>query len=145
MARSATTRRRSPQKYRVFVSHASDDLWVAAQIARHIEVCGATSFLDTRDISAGDDFKSRIRSEMPSCDELLALFTPWSKTRAWVRHEIGMADALQKRIVCVFYKVTLRDLRRNGDSLGPIEDLNIIDINALDAYFNELTKRVSPT
>ena len=145
MARSARTKRRASRKYRVFVSHASDDQWVAAQISRQIELCGAASFLDTRDIAAGDDFKSRIRNELPSCDELLALFTPWSKTRAWVRHEIGMADALQKRIVCVFYKVTLRDLRRNGDSLGPIEDLNIIDINALDAYFAELTRRVSPT
>ncbi|MDZ4842291.1 MAG: hypothetical protein SH859_09145 [Hyphomicrobium aestuarii] len=53
-----------------------------------------------------------------------------------------MADALDKRIVCVFYKVTLNELRRDGDGLGPMEDMNIVDINALDAYFVELAQRV---
>jgi hypothetical protein len=32
-------------KYRVFVSHAGDDVWVAEQIARNIEDCGATAFI----------------------------------------------------------------------------------------------------
>lgn len=86
-------------KYRVFVSHGGDDSWVAGQIARRIEDCGADAFLDTRDIAAGDNFKARIHEEIPKCDELLALFTPWSRRRAWVRHEIGMADVLKKRIV----------------------------------------------
>ena len=89
--------------YRVFVSHAGDDLWVAEQIARCVEDCGASAFLDRRDIVAGDDFKTRIREEIIGCDELLALFTPWSRRRAWIRHEIGMADLLEKRIVCIFY------------------------------------------
>ena len=127
--------------YRVFVSHAGDDNWLAQQIANGIEGCGATAFLDRRDITAGDDFKARIRDEMPRCQELLALFTPWSRTRAWVRHEIGMADALGKRIVCVLYKVSLDDFRRDGDGLGPLEVLNMIDINGLDGYFKSLTMR----
>jgi hypothetical protein len=89
------------REYRVFVSHAGADLWVAEQIAKAVESCGAETFLDRRDIAAGDNFRRRIRQEMPKCDELLALFTPWSRRRAWVRHEIGMADMLNKRIVCV--------------------------------------------
>src|SRR5215813_3081416 len=95
--------------YRVFVSHATDDLWVAEQIAKLIEECGATAFLDRKDIK--------------ECDELLALFTPWSRRRAWVRHEIGMADILQKRIVCVFYKVAIADFQGDEDGLGPIDGL----------------------
>jgi TIR domain-containing protein len=128
-------------KYRVFVSHAGDDIWVAEQIARRIEGCGATAFLDRRDIAAGDDFKQRIHEEIPKCDELLALFTPWSRRRAWVRHEIGMADMLKKRIVCVFYKVTVADFQRDEDGLGPLDGLNIIDINTLQTYFDELRRR----
>jgi TIR domain len=65
--------------YRVFVSHAGDDIWVAEQIARLIENCGASAFLDRRDIVAGNNFRERIHQEMPNCDELLALFTPWSR------------------------------------------------------------------
>jgi hypothetical protein len=128
--------------YRVFVSHAGDDAWLAEQIARCIEDCGASVFLDRRDIIAGDDFKKRIHEEIPKCDELLALFTPWSRRRAWVRHEIGMADILKKRIVCVFYKVSIADFHPDEDGLGPLDGLNIIDLNNLGSYFEALKKRV---
>jgi TIR domain len=132
----------APRGYRVFISHASDDIWVAEQIARRIEDCGATCFLDVRDIAAGDDFRARIRKEMPECDELLALFTPWSRRRVWVHNEIGMADAADKRIVAVFYKVAIDDFRNDGDSLGVLQSTNIVAINQLDSYFQELKKRV---
>jgi len=128
-------------KYRVFVSHGGDDSWVAGQIARGIENCGAQAFLDTRDIAAGDNFKARIHEEIPKCDELLALFTPWSRRRAWVRHEIGMADVLKKRIVCIFYKVTVADFLADEDGLGPLDGLNNIDINMIETYFNALRRR----
>jgi hypothetical protein len=127
--------------YRVFVSHAGDDIWVAEQIARSIEQCGATSFLDRRDIAAGDNFRQRIHEEIAVCNELLALFTPWSRRRAWVRHEIGMADVLKKRIVCVFYKVTIADFLGDEDGLGPLDGLNIIDINTLGTYLKALRRR----
>lgn len=127
--------------YRVFVSHSGDDTWIAEQIARSIEDCGAATFLDRRDIAAGDDFTKRILQEIPRCNELVALFTPWSRRRAWVRHEIGMAQMQGKRIICVFYKVAAVDFRDDEDGLGPLEALNIFDINALDTYFKALKKR----
>ncbi len=128
--------------YRVFVSHSGDDTWVAEQLSRCLEDCGASTFLDRRDIAAGDDFKKRIKEEIPKCDELLALFTPWSRRRAWVRHEIGMADALKKRIVCIFYKVTVQDFLNDEDGLGPLDGLNNIDINTLESYFKALRRRI---
>ena len=134
-------RHRPRDKHRVFVSHAGDDIWVAEQIARNIEDCGATAFLDRRDIVAGDNFRRRLREEIARCDELLALFTPWSRRRAWVRHEIGMADYVRKRIVCVFYKVTVADFRGDEDELGPLDGLNTIEINRLDTYFQALRRR----
>ena len=140
-AKRGRQRKGGSRSYRVFVSHSGDDSWVAKQMARHLELAGATTFLDRRDIAAGDNFRNRIREEIPECDELLALFTPWSRRRAWVRHEIGMADALGKRIVCVFYKVSSRDFVRDEDGLAPLDDLNIIDINQLDDYFTEVAAR----
>ncbi len=50
----------APQDYRVFISHSSVDTWVARQIARYIEECGASTFLDEADIEYGDDFEERI-------------------------------------------------------------------------------------
>jgi len=128
-------------KYHVFVSHGGDDAWVAHQIAAGIEAAGATAFLDRRDITAGDNFKQRIQEEIWKCDELLALFTPWSRRRAWVRHEMGMADILKKRIVCVFYKVSKADFEADDDGLGPLDGLHIIDINDLGSYFRALRRR----
>jgi len=130
------------KRYKVFVSHSSDDIWLSQQLARCIEDCGAQTFLDRRDIDAGDKFKERIHQELPECDELLALFTPWSKQRAWVRHEIGMADMLKKRIVCVFYQVSRDDFLADADGLGPLDGLNILDINNLSGYFRALKRRV---
>jgi hypothetical protein len=60
---------------------------------------------------------------------------------AWVRHEIGMADTLGKRIVCVFYKVSIEDFDADEDGRGPLDDLNFVDINALDTYLEALKKR----
>jgi hypothetical protein len=130
------------RRYRVFVSHSGDDLWVAEQIARCIEESGSATFLDRRDIAAGDNFKQRINEEIPRCDELVALFTPWSRRRAWVRHEIGMADALRKRIVCVFYRISIADFDADEDGRGPLDDLNVVDINVLGTYLKALSKRV---
>jgi hypothetical protein len=37
-----------------------------------------TVFLDESDISKGDDFKRIIHAELANCNEMVALFTPWS-------------------------------------------------------------------
>jgi hypothetical protein len=52
-----------------------------------------------------------------------------------------MADMLRKRIVCVFYKVSIADFDADEDGRGPLDDLNIIDINALDTYLKALRRR----
>ena len=128
--------------YKVFVSHASEDMWVAEQISSCIQSVGADTFLDRRDIHAGDDFKARIKSEIPKCDELIALFTPWSRGRFWVRHEMGIADAHQLRIVCVFYGVTLEDFDKDADGRGPLEDVSNINLNRFDDYLAQLRGRM---
>lgn len=128
--------------YRVFISHSGEDMWLARQLAKAVEAAGALTFLDVRDIDHGDNFKQRISEELPKCRELLALFTPWSRQRPWVRHEIGMADALKLRIVCVFYHVQIADFGVAEGGLGPLDGLNVVDINAIDTYLKALTKRV---
>jgi hypothetical protein len=45
---------------KVFLSHGAHDAWVAKQMARRIDECGAETFLDVNDIETGDEFKSRI-------------------------------------------------------------------------------------
>jgi hypothetical protein len=53
-----------------------------------------------------------------------------------------MADALKKRIVCVFYKVEIADFDPLEDGMGPLEQLNVIPLNELNKYFQALRKRI---
>jgi hypothetical protein len=46
-------------RYRVFASHGSHDMWVAAQIQRAVRDIGAEAFLDETDIAKGADFKKK--------------------------------------------------------------------------------------
>ena len=75
----------------VFVSHSSQDTWVAKQIAKEISSHKATPFLDEADIDIGAEFEEDILEFLDKADELLVLFTPWSFERPYVWAEIGAA------------------------------------------------------
>lgn len=45
---------------------------------RIIEDAGAEPFIDFFDIKKGDRIEQKILSELPRCDELVVLLTPWS-------------------------------------------------------------------
>jgi hypothetical protein len=127
---------------RVFVSHGKDDSWVADRIARDIQKAGASTFLDESDITKGEDFKARIHAEIAACNELVALFTPWSAQRFWVWVEVGAAWGQRKRVVAVLYGITVPELEKVGGSRAILEDINVVDLNKFDDYLDELKERV---
>lgn len=136
-----TARERQP--IRVFVSHGKEDTWVASQIASRIRSFGASPFLDEADIAKGDNFKRIIHAELSKCDELIALFTPWSAQRFWVWVEVGAAWAQNKRIIAVLYGVTIAELEKLGGSKAILEDINVVELNNFDGYFRELESRTN--
>lgn len=75
----------------VFVSHSGQDTWVAKQIAREIEACGATAFLDEAQVDAGADFEEDILRFLERAHELVVLLTPWALERPYVWAELGAA------------------------------------------------------
>jgi hypothetical protein len=132
-------------RYRVFISHGSDDQWIAAQIAKNLSGLGADTFLDETSIPKGANFKQIIHREIASSDEVVALFTPWSALRSWVWTEIGAAWILDKPIVAVFYRMELDDLEKSGQGKGMLEDINVLQLNDIELYFAELGTRVKGT
>ncbi len=61
---------------KVFVSHGSQDLWVAGQIAKEVRHCGATPFFDETNIPKGcPNFREVIRTEIAVSRELVALYS----------------------------------------------------------------------
>jgi hypothetical protein len=132
--------------YKIFVSHGSNDLWLASQIAKEIQALGIVTFLDETNIPKGSpDYKKIIRDEISASNELIALFTPWSSMRSWVWIEIGAAWNREIPILAVFYGMNVNDLDKTGQGKAILEDINIINLNEFDAYMGQLSSRVKGT
>ncbi len=113
-------------------------------MARCVIDVGAEAFLDAYDVATGDDFQDRIRDALLECDELLALFTPFSLQRAWVFHEIGAAWLQRKRVSAVLYGLTLKDFDSdNATGAGLLSRRHVRDLNDFDQFLRELTVRCS--
>lgn len=129
---------RSPSAYRVFVSHATADKWIARMLCEKLEAAGATTFRDDRDIDGGDDIPESIRREIKRSREFVVLLTPESIGRPWVNLEIGVAWGWRKayRIVVVLYHVDI--------DLVPamLKAKKAIGLNELDDYLAEVKRRV---
>ncbi|MET0070721.1 MAG: toll/interleukin-1 receptor domain-containing protein [Candidatus Thiodiazotropha sp.] len=130
---------------KVFISHASNDVWVAKQLAKQVQECGADTFLDEENIEHGDDFDNVIIEEAASSSEMLVLFTPIASERKYVWFEMGMFAAARKRIVIVLYGVTKEAI--STDKLTPniIKRIDSVELNDIESYFNELKERVKRT
>lgn len=128
--------------YRVFVSHAWSDLWVAQQIGLRIrQDARAETFIDAFDIAKGDDFEERIFNEMKRADELVVLLTPWSVDRHWLWVEIGAARANGCRIVPILYHLGLDDLDKGGGATF-LKAKNVVAMNEMETYLSQLKRRV---
>lgn len=127
---------------KVFISHSSKDTWVARQIAHHISTCGAGTFLDESDVEYGDDFESRILAAADSSTELLVLLTPWATTRPYIWIEIGLFLRDRKRIVGVLHGLTAKEISTDERIPAFLKRIDLVEINQLDGYFDQLKKRV---
>jgi hypothetical protein len=127
----------------VFVSHSGRDTWVARQIAREISARGAKPFLDEADVNVGAEFEEDIRSFLDRADELLVLFTPWALQRPYVWAEIGAAWIRRIPIVVVLHGLSIDEFQSNRSAPVFLKKRDIIDINSLDRYLDQLSERVA--
>jgi TIR domain len=124
--------------YVVFISHATNDKWLATVLCEKIEEVGARTFRDDRDINGGDDISDQIRDAIVASSEVLVLLTPDSIDRIWVHLEIGAAWGLgpDKRISVVLCHVGIDPIP------AMLKSKKAIPINQFPAYLHELKARV---
>jgi hypothetical protein len=127
--------RRSAGKYRVFLSHANEDRWVAEVIRQKLHELGVEVWLDVFDLPGGASIKERLRHEMHHSDECLVLFSPASRHSDWVRHEVGLAHALGKWTTVLLLHATPQELPE------PWRDLKYLSINDFPAYLGQVSAR----
>ena len=123
------------RSFRVFVSHATADKWIAKTICEKIDaVPGCSTFRDDRDIDGGDKISLTIKNEIRASDELLLLMTATSITRQWVILEVGVAWGNDIRIVPVCYDVSIQ-------TVPVLSDVRAYPLNDLDRYLDQLNRR----
>ena len=128
--------------YNVFISHSGEDLWVAKQIEKYVSSKGCKTFLDDDDIDIGEDFEGVILNELRKSDELLVLFTPWSRHRPYVWMEIGAAWGLGLED---YFRTTWSQSGRNfRGRLEPntVKRTDSIELNNIDRFFMQLEERI---
>jgi len=123
--------------YRVFVSHATADKWIATVMCEKIDaIPGAATFRDDRDIAGGEVIQAALLESFRGANEMLVLLTPISVSRPRVLHEIGAMFALEKRIVPIFHQVEVTHFP------PLVTAAKGYPLNSFDNYLADLTKRV---
>jgi hypothetical protein len=126
----------------VFISHSSADMWVAKQIAREIEACGATPFLDEAHIDVGADFEEDILNFLERAHELVVLITPWALDRPYVWAEIGAAWCRRIPIVALLLGLTPTELQTRPGAPIFLKKRNLLQLNDIDVYLDQLSARM---
>jgi hypothetical protein len=129
-------------RFQVFVSHCSEDTWVAAQVAREIQSRGARAYLDEADMDIGDSNEA-LRRALDRSTELLVLVTPWALERPWVWVEIGGAWLRRIPIVVVLHGLTRQDFLAQPATPAFLKTRDIIRLNEIEQYFQQLQRRAA--
>jgi hypothetical protein len=130
-------------KLLVFVSHSSQDTWVARQIAREIEGSGAKAFLDEAEVDAGADFEEDILDFLERAHELVVLLTPWALDRPYVWAELGAAWGRRIPIVALLLGITPSELQKRPGTPVFLKKRDLLQLNEVDKYLEQLSVRVT--
>ena len=127
------------EDYLVFISHSSKDRWIARQMARLIEERDIRTFFDEKDFQGGDRIPETIKKNIKECEELLVLLSSASVQSDWVKYEIAVAWALDKKLVPIVDKLSPEQM--------PVlpEQVKAVDLNDFDNYLNNLVERAKRT
>ena len=125
----------------VFISHSSQDTWVAKQIAKEVLECGATPFLDEANIDVGDAFEERIRDFLNRAHELVVLLTPWALDRPYVWAELGVAWGRGLPIVALLHGLTASELQSRPGTPVFLKSRDMLPLNEIVQYLTQLRSR----
>lgn len=120
--------------YRIFISYSTKDKHLAQDLARRLKEAGATVLADETDPSPGEEVRHKIRETLRTADEVVVLLTDNSAHSPLTRYEIGVADALNKRVTPV---VVNEGVQNFVPMVGP----DVVPYNALPEYISSLKKR----
>jgi hypothetical protein len=131
-----SSKKRTRSRYLVFISHSSDDAFVARMITEKIQSIGAKCWLDEKDLDGGDVIADRIIRGIDACHEAVVLISSNSVRSPWVSFEIGGVRAQHKRVMPILNKV-------RHDEFALIKDIKSIDLNKFEQFLAQLERRIT--
>jgi hypothetical protein len=113
---------------RVFFSYAAADRAYAAKLRSLLSQRPNLRIFTTDILSAGENWESRLKSELSECDIFVVLLSPHSLESKWVLHELGAAWGLQKPIIPV-----VTDPEVFAKLPVALSEVQLVDIKNLDS------------
>jgi hypothetical protein len=80
-----------------FLSYASEDAAVVADVAQLLEIQGISYFLDKVSLRLGTDWRSELEKQIDNCDLFLLCWSRHAAASSWVAKEIDWALQTQRR------------------------------------------------
>lgn len=88
----------------VFISYRRGDEDYAAAIREKFEHVKGRKLVP--ELGPGEDWRERIRAAISDADSVVVLLSPGAAMSPWIGYELGLADAMEKRIVPVILGAT---------------------------------------
>lgn len=122
----------------IFLSHATGDRAVIAEIAEQLNRIGVRAYLAEHDNQAGMPLTDKVQAALVASDLVVALLTPAGYDSVYVHHEVGGARLAGKLVI----PLVDESLRRSD--LGALAGLEyiVLDQAAPATAMNLLTERV---
>lgn len=121
-----TVKEKTKQDINIFLSYALEDSGYAAEVLARLAEQPNLHVFTSDKISAGVNWRSKIKRELAKSDFFLVLLSPTSVQSKWVQFELGAAWGLNKSIIPV---VTSHEvINKIPLDLG---ELHVIDMDQL--------------
>lgn len=122
----------------IFISHSSDDLWIAEEIDRRLREVGAETFRCEVGIEVGTLWEDKVKKQLRDCTEVLIVLSPQAFESDWVMIEVGVAWMLDKDVVLILCGVAQNDLHE------PMKKWQYKELNAIGEYIAQVERRLHP-
>ncbi|MBV9956897.1 MAG: toll/interleukin-1 receptor domain-containing protein [Acidobacteria bacterium] len=122
---------------KIFLSYAAQDVEFVHELRWALAAAPDLQIFSTDKLSAGEDWVSRLKSELSSSDIFIMILTPNSVESPWVLQELGAAWGLKKSIFIVYTDVRL--VSRLPVSLNQEQLVDIKNIQNLEFFTTILT------
>lgn len=125
-------------RYKVFISHAREDLPIARMIAGYLGASGATPFVAWDAWQGGTGSQAAIVKALKDADELIVLLSPRHASSSWFTLELGIAESAGKLVTPILHNIP----RIQAAQIPFLANYQLTMLDDVQEYFDHLRQRI---